>query len=1106
MAGDLRISMLVDLNAQRARAEAAALRAETDALGKSARTAGASAGAAASGIAAVGAAGGKTAADFARASRGGDEFAAMVASIRSAINPLADALQQAQAAIRDVATAEELGALTAREAALAHDHLARSVDQIIAKMAQYASAEDASAAAALRVETAAQRLIAANTGIAASTGDSIAAQLQHGAALDEVRARFDPLFAASRRYELELREIAEAERAGAISATGAAGARERASQSLQPMAGNLRQIGGAAQNAGAHVTQLGYQANDIFVMMAAGQNPMALAMQQGTQVTQVFQGMKASGLALGPAIKGALLQMVSPMSLVTMGAIALAAYGVQALMSMGEQTKSLKDALGDLTTETRAWSDQSKSAVRALEDEFGKITPGIAAMRLQMLQLGEVKALQALHETMKAIKAEASGGWFASDVQATADLLGVQAQLGGARTLQNSPVAAKFQAELDALSAAKGPQQQLAILERINAQFIAATGGIGAMDAAQVQFYDGILATELATRRVVEAQKDAARAQLEVSRAAGLDNGRMGAPLAIDLTRKGITDTSAAEARRHADDMLGTGKRELEIAQALATFGDQSVQVRAIELRQAREALDVEIARMGLEQDSAQALQLRSQLLSRQAAQEAARKAAIASSSAQMIAQLQSEANIVRLTAKYGADSLEVTYARVAAERQAEVALLASQGITGTLADNQMRAWDAARGIAAVNMAAGIGAAAGEARLLAANLGISLAQAIALMGLAAKAPKAVAPRFSFGLGPAGDGFGNTPRTDLSFGPNPGTDSAATSGAVVVPRAGGGGGGGGGRAAETNSILTLIAAQERELAVLRETDPVKRELLQQSEQMANATTEQKTRLEGLIRTRLQEKDALEAIQRAQEELRETGRSAFVGLVSGTMTWRDALSQVAGKLADLTANSAFDLLWRPQGGGGGGLFGSLFSGLFGGGATGGGTGALGLPDPFADGGRIPGFGGPRQDNHLVAVSSGEYIINAAATANALPLIEAINAGVPMHRLMEFIGGNRLAAFADGGQIGGRASGAFAPASWARSSPAGRTQGGDRGERGPRVLEQHIHIHGATGNAEIREMVAEGIQAGIEAHDREVLPMRVGEVMRNQRVRGR
>src|SRR5699024_9205531 len=58
-------------------------------------------------------------------------------------------------------------------------------------------------------------------------------------------------------------------------------------------------------------------------------------------------------------------------------------------------------------------------------------------------------------------------------------------------------------------------------------------------------------------------------------------------------------------------------------------------------------------------------------------------------------------------------------------------------------------------------------------------------------------------------------------------------------------------------------------------------------------------------------------------------------------------------------------------------------------------------------FADGGRVSGPGGPRDDQVPALLSDGEYVINAAATARYLPLLEALNAQ----------------RCADGGQVGRR-----------------------------------------------------------------------------------
>jgi len=50
-------------------------------------------------------------------------------------------------------------------------------------------------------------------------------------------------------------------------------------------------------------------------------------------------------------------------------------------------------------------------------------------------------------------------------------------------------------------------------------------------------------------------------------------------------------------------------------------------------------------------------------------------------------------------------------------------------------------------------------------------------------------------------------------------------------------------------------------------------------------------------------------------------------------------------------------------------------------------------------FAEGGLVRGPGGPRDDKVRANLSAGEFVINAAATAKNLPVLEAINAGAEM-----------------------------------------------------------------------------------------------------------
>ena len=75
------------------------------------------------------------------------------------------------------------------------------------------------------------------------------------------------------------------------------------------------------------------------------------------------------------------------------------------------------------------------------------------------------------------------------------------------------------------------------------------------------------------------------------------------------------------------------------------------------------------------------------------------------------VAQNQLAAALQHQIAVFGADSARAAYARLAAERDAYAVLLNQRGVSGTLADNAMSAWDAYKGIAESSMAATIEAA-----------------------------------------------------------------------------------------------------------------------------------------------------------------------------------------------------------------------------------------------------------------------------------------------------------------------------------------------------------------------------------------------------------
>ncbi|GAB1477770.1 hypothetical protein MASR2M74_03120 [Paracoccaceae bacterium] len=1067
MAGNLRVSMLFEAETGRARSAIAGLRGETDQLGAAVAKAGQGARTGGAGISAAGEASHVTAAAFVAATRSADEFTAMTNIMRAAANPLVAMFQENEAALRAISVAEDLGALTAREAALATDQLARSQIQLQAAISAGGGAIEANTRAVVQHETALQRLIAQTTSLTVATEGSIAAELQRGYALDATRAKFDPLFAASRQYEMQLEEIAEAERMGALSALGAAQARERAAQAMTPV---VRQVGQTAAASNAHLANLGFQANDIFMMMAAGQNPMMLAIQQGTQVTQVFQGLRREGQALGPAIRSALMGMVSPMSLVTMGVIALGAYAVQALMSSGEaaltfddRLKALNDTMSSLRENSRLLIDDGVSA------KFGAMQQQARQLVDALVALDRASELKQLRTTLDAR--------FAQDIEPSFlqkySLLLAQGQ---APNFPNVDLAAENFNELGTSMSFEDFKQMRAEIDQL-----AADGKI-----------------EEVTAKIVEL----GLAMKGDGQFSALGEGAQGLFRDLAKLALGTAETEAifnGSARREAgnaraDELIAAAGRENELARLKLAYGEQSAEVRAEEARQARAALETEIQRLGIGEASSRAEQMRADLAERFALAEAARIAAARTAADQMLAQHQQEARIVELTARWGADSLEVAYARAAAERQVYEAQLAAQGISGELADDLMDAWDAARGVAAINMAAGIAAAAGQAMLLAQNLGISLrnAAAIANVGLTVSDGSVVKPGgtpaklggLSFGgvgsVGNLGVGGGFT------FGDNPGAGNS-----VSLPTAGASGagkaGGGGGAKKEADAYAQLYAELNRQIEALRVLDPVQEEILKNHEALKDASDREKESVADLIAERMR----LEEVRDRLDQIGETGRNAFQQLLSGATSFGGALAMVLDKLAEMLASDAWDMIW---GGGGlnlGGLIGSLF----------------GLAPAKADGGKVTGPGGPRDDNLLHWLSNGEFVVNAAATRNAQPLLEAINAGVPVDRLVEMIGGRRP-GFADGGLVG-----SSAPRGWRMATDSGSAGSGPAstgGAGGKMQLDIRIGMdRDHNWKAAVRDIATdtslEVSQIVVDEWSRQALPGRVAEIDSNPRVRG-
>ncbi len=585
------------------------------------------------------------------------------------------------------------------------------------------------------------------------------------AELDEVRARFNPLFAASRQYEMALRDIADAERMGAISANEAAAARDRAAQTIAPMNNAMRgnaQATGAATAANANLFA---QWNDIAVMMAAGQNPMQLAMQQGTQVSQVLMTLGGGTTALR-AIGTSFLAMLNPISLATIGIIAFGAAGVQWLMTLGGETKTFEDRLDDLTdTLGRMKSNLDLLGNTRLSETFGNLTGDVRALAQGMLELDRAAELKQLRAVIDEFLEEEVSTSFWQDLRlgmamGAAPMPGVTAD----EFVNNTPYREANYAALglsntyddftdrtDAIGDLARAGDVNGVLSGIRDLKAAMAGGgpfsdmseearkllldlmqTGVKIAEVEAFWNGSARDEAISHQVDQMVRGYAQ-QAELAQAVlqhgensaeveALRNRHAREALRIRLEEMGVLQGSAEEQRAMAEleaaqaaegalaarerqqamtAVFTDMRRQEELSRAILQFGEDAAEVEAIRGRHADDVLRARLEELGM------GPLLIDMALSLAGAERdrarAIREATAQRTAGDMLADLREEAAINAAITAHGADSLQVKELQIAAERRAFEATLATLQVTEAMKEELRAAWEAARGLASAD-------------------------------------------------------------------------------------------------------------------------------------------------------------------------------------------------------------------------------------------------------------------------------------------------------------------------------------------------------------------------------------------------------------------
>lgn len=731
------------------------------------------------------------------------------------------------------------------------------------------------------------------------------------------------------RAEDQVKKLAAAERKAARDAA----ALDRSNQRAAGATGNL-------------IAQF----NDVGVMMMAGQNPLQLAVQQGTQITQVIGPMGAAGAVR--SLGAALLGMLNPINLVTIGAIAAGAAMVNWLTGSREEMQSLGDLIAETQDRLKAFDAAQRDAgLGALDmvEKFGTADPVLKTILADFLALKKADLYESLASQASAVRdlvLELS--WFdeRSAQSASQDFLGIGNMSSSARE-----AGAQFASNLELLKSSEEPAVKLKAALDVRQQLLDAAGGLDNLNTEQREFYDALAAT-IRDLVLIGAKVDDIGAKLK----------------------------DASKGR----DMATALSQELAIMQAIGIHGEDAAEVENLRLGFARELFQAKLAQLDLlEEEKAKLRELwdANEAEKRRIASEAEQKSA-----EDLLATLREQNAIQEAINRHGRDSAEVAQLRAQAERRAFKEMVDALPAADDLKQQIMAAFDEGQKLASLDMKSGISVAADEALRLARNLNISLAEAMGIMNL--RSSKVYSGR------------GGNPQDFMPGGSKADYDKALDYVPVdkIIERFERQGGGGRGK--QTDALSRLIEREQEQLDLLRETDPVQKEMLRNREALAGATDAERAAVEALIGQRIAEQEAMDNLRERQDFFNQTAYDALDGLILKGESLEDVLQNIALALAEAALQAAIF---------GNGPLASLFgwtTPLFG-------FAAGGEIPALAEGGQIYGPGGGTDDKVLMWGSSGEFMMNAKATARYRHLLEAMNAGV------------QIPGFANGGAVSGAPS---------------------------------------------------------------------------------
>lgn len=297
----------------------------------------------------------------------------------------------------------------------------------------------------------------------------------------------------------------------ASAALNTARATEAAARAEVARAASLRQMADATETATGLTNKMGTSAggiaaqfNDIGVSAAGGMNPLLIALQQGTQLTQGFAGQSSRQVLSG--LGAAFASVVSPVSLLTIGLVAGAAALIQwaaGALGAGDNTeefdKSLQRANDHLERMRELSQSLSVDGLDELRQKYGEVTEEVLRMVAAQERAEERAARTELQSGIDSLASQGAGRFFD---------IGISEQASGIIRLQDALSLSRRDAELmyqalQNLSTASGVQDQADALVVLRGYLEDIARGTGEGAEAAEEMLTQVLGSEDAARQLL---------------------------------------------------------------------------------------------------------------------------------------------------------------------------------------------------------------------------------------------------------------------------------------------------------------------------------------------------------------------------------------------------------------------------------------------------------------------------------------------------------------------------------------------------------------------------------------------------------------------------